>query len=120
MAGCDANYNFVFGDVGAYGSQSDGGVLNNSEMGRRLKTKTLGTPLSKILPNGGPLMPHYAIGNEAFPIHENIMHLYPGLKFTPEQTHFNYRILTSRWSILRGTIHMIPKNAEKVVLACLI
>lgn len=79
MAVCDANYNFVFGDVGANGSKSDGGVLNNSELERRLKTNTLG-----ILPNGGPFIPHFAIGDEAFPLHNNIMRPYPGSNLTPE------------------------------------
>lgn len=133
MAGCDADYMFVFVDVGAYGFQSDGGVLNNSELGRRLKTNNLGIPPPHNLPYGGPMIPHYAIGDEAFPLHENIMRPYPGLNLTPQQTHFNYRIsrarmtieisfgiLTSRWRILRKNIDMMPKNAEKVVLGCLI
>lgn len=108
-------------------------MLNNSEKGRRLKTNALGIPPPQHLPRGGALVPHFALRDEAFPLHENIMRPYPGANLTPEQAHFNYRIsrarmsieisfgiLTSRWRILRGTIDMAPKNAEVVVLGCLV
>lgn len=133
IAGCDADYKFVLWMLEPT-DRSDGGVLNNSELGRRLnKSNQLGIPPPQNLPYGGPVVPHYAIGDEAFPLHENIMRPYPGLNLSPQQTHFNYRIsrarmtieisfgiLTSRWRILRGTIDMLPRNADKIVLGYII
>lgn len=36
MACCDAKYNFTLIDIGAYGSESDGGILNTSVFGQQL------------------------------------------------------------------------------------
>ena len=44
MAVCDANYNFVLVDIGAYGSQSDGGIFRNSVLGQRLENDLLELP----------------------------------------------------------------------------
>lgn len=38
---CDANKNFVYVDIGAYGGQSDGGVLSYSTLGKMLEENTL-------------------------------------------------------------------------------
>ncbi|XP_025157315.1 uncharacterized protein LOC112589204 isoform X1 [Harpegnathos saltator] len=41
LAVCDAHYNFIMLNVGAEGSQSDGGIFQSSEMGRRLSDGSL-------------------------------------------------------------------------------
>lgn len=41
MAACNRRYKFTLVDVGAYGSESDGGILARSEFGKRLDTSTL-------------------------------------------------------------------------------
>ncbi|XP_025602142.2 putative nuclease HARBI1 [Athalia rosae] len=42
LAICDAHYNFLMVDIGAEGSQSDGGIFQSSELGQHLEGKTLG------------------------------------------------------------------------------
>lgn len=84
LAACDSQYRFVLVDVGAYGSQSDGGVLDNSEFGRRLKDGSLGLPPPEPLDNR--LFPYFAVGDAAFPLHRNIMRPYPGHNLTTTQT----------------------------------
>jgi len=40
----DANYNFMFVDVGCQGRISDSGVFTNTELYKKLETKTLSLP----------------------------------------------------------------------------
>jgi len=40
----DANYNFMFVDVGCQGRISDSGVFTNTELHKKLETKTLSSP----------------------------------------------------------------------------
>ncbi|XP_037810625.1 protein ALP1-like [Lucilia sericata] len=130
MGVCDANYTFTAVDIGAYGSQSDGGVLTHSDFGRLLRSENLNFPADTILPNSEVMFPYYLVGDAAFPLKSYIMRPYPGLLLCDEKQNFNKRlsrarrtienafgILTARWRILRGTLNMLPESAEKVVCA---
>ena len=44
MAVVDANYEFIYVDVGCNGRVSDGGVWGNSTLSKRLEAKTAGVP----------------------------------------------------------------------------
>jgi len=41
MAVCDANYRFICVNVGASGSESDGGIFGRSSFGKKVKTHFL-------------------------------------------------------------------------------
>ncbi|XP_046806610.1 protein ANTAGONIST OF LIKE HETEROCHROMATIN PROTEIN 1-like [Lucilia cuprina] len=58
MGVCDANYTFTAVDIGAYGSQSDGGVLNQSDFGRLLRSENINFPADTILPNSEVMFPY--------------------------------------------------------------
>ncbi|XP_017466768.1 PREDICTED: uncharacterized protein LOC108359422 [Rhagoletis zephyria] len=68
LACCDANYTFTFIDIGAYGSQSDGGVLWNSGFGQRLFHDQLDLPEDDFLPDSNIKFPHYFVGDAALPL----------------------------------------------------
>jgi len=85
-----------------------------------------------ISSSSGPL-PYVFIGDAAFPLMENMMRPYPGLNLINEQHIFNYRlsrarrmiencfgILVIRWRVLYKKMVMKPKNAQNVILACVI
>ena len=89
----DANYNFMFVDAGCQGIISDSSVFTNSELCKKLETNIL--CLSQPIPLNGrdKSVPYFFIKDEAFPLSENVMNVYPGQqrKGTKERI-FIYRI----------------------------
>ncbi|XP_065155512.1 uncharacterized protein [Atheta coriaria] len=51
MAWTDADYKFVYIDVGSYGTASDSEIFKTSEMGKRLSENRLNIPSGRYLPN---------------------------------------------------------------------
>jgi len=61
----DADLKFVTVDVGAYGKQSDGGVLRYSALYQSLVTRSLKLPEDTVLPNSETTLPYVFVGDEA-------------------------------------------------------
>ncbi|XP_060845266.1 uncharacterized protein LOC132924841 [Rhopalosiphum padi] len=100
MAVADANYKFIMIDVGAYGKDSDGGILSNSNILKRLENKTLKLPYPKKLPNSNVTGPYTFIADEAFPLRTYIMRPYPRRLLNDEnKSYFNYRLSRARMTI---------------------
>jgi len=74
----DANYNFMFVDIGCQERISDSGVFTNTELYKKLETKTLCLPQPVPLNGTEKSVPYFFIGDEAFPLSENLMKVYPG------------------------------------------
>ena len=138
MALVDANYKFIYVDIGDYGHKADGTVFRNSLFGQKFMDKTLGIPPEtevKDFENRGPL-PHHIVADEAFPLRPDLMRPYPrgtGPRLSREEQIFNYRlsrarrivenafgILVQRWRIFSKVINLFPENVERLIKACLI
>lgn len=133
MAVCDARYQFTLFDVGAYGSDSDGGILSRSTFGKALYEGTLNLPKGRArLPGSDKETPCYFVGDEAFQMSINIMRPYPGRTLNDQRRIFNYRlsrarrtientfgILAARWRILRRPIIAGPEVVDKFVVAAM-
>lgn len=91
LAVCDYQYQFILVDIGAQGRQSDGGVLRNSQMGKRLYRNELNFPADKPIVEHGENLPHFIVGDEAFPLTNQIMRPFPGNFLSQEKRIFNYR-----------------------------
>ncbi|XP_055708647.1 uncharacterized protein LOC129804905 [Phlebotomus papatasi] len=128
---CDAECNFIFVSIGSYGSQSDSSVFNYSEIGRAINNKEICWPTPKNLPNSTIPYNYFIIGDEAFPLSENLLRPYSGQNLPVDKENFNKRlsiarntiertfgILSNRFRILRGEIRTLPKHAESFVKAC--
>ncbi|GLV33182.1 uncharacterized protein CBL_10529 [Carabus blaptoides fortunei] len=130
MASCDADLNFTMIDIGAYGSQSDGGIFNNSTFGRVIQTGNISLPVDKPLPGTHIVVPHFLVADEAFPLKSYIMRPHPGISLNREKRIYNYRlsrarrtientlgILASQWCIFRTNIIADVQNVETIVAA---
>ncbi|XP_039967913.1 protein ALP1-like [Bactrocera tryoni] len=133
MAVSDANYVFTYVDVGALGSQNDGGIFARSAFGKKLLNGTLEVPSDTNLPGTTNSFPYYYVGDSAFPLKPNLMRPFPGRHLPEDKDKFNlalsrarvhienaFGILANRWRVLHTTIHACPKNADKIVLATVV
>ena len=136
MALVDANYKFIYVDIGEYGSNADSSVFKASSFGKQYLQHELGVPGDKYLPNyhtDYPI-PHVFVADEAFPCLPIIMRPFP--KANPntlprEQSVFNYRlssarmvventfgIFMQRWRLFDRKVPLEEDHVDKVVGAC--
>lgn len=112
----DDDYNFTAVDIGRYGSCSDGGIFDRSNLKRALKEKKLNIPEGSVI-----------LGDEAFALTEYLMRPYPRCRVkTYEEKAYNYRhcrarrivlafgILSSRFRIYRRPINLNASTVCKV------
>ena len=131
MAVCNAQYCFTHVDIGAYGSQSDGGIFRNSEFGRRLTNDLLPLPQPASLPQSEIPVPYYFIGDEAFPPKKNLMRPFSKASLTNfRRKIYNFRhsrarrvientfgILVARWRIFHRVINAKPDHVDSIIKA---
>ena len=90
MAVVNANYEFIYVDVGANGRVSDGGVWANSTLSRHPEEGTAGLPGDQILGNQR-ILPYVFVGDDAFPLRRYLMKPYPFRNQDDKQRIFFYR-----------------------------
>lgn len=99
MAVCDYRYRFVLVDIGAQGRHSDGVIFRNSEMGRRFESNTMNLPEPNEIYPGGPILPYFLVGDEAFGLKQYIQKPYPGRSqgnLAISKRIYNYRVSRAR------------------------
>ncbi|XP_068692685.1 uncharacterized protein [Montipora foliosa] len=129
LAIADANAKFTAFDLGAAGSQSDGGVFKNGSLGNICKTHNFPAPGhfdQRMLD-----VPCYLLGDEAFALDEHLMKPYPYRSAMGDQKVFNYGlsrarivenafgILCERFRVLLRTLELDVTSAMQVVRACI-
>nr|XP_023025481.1 putative nuclease HARBI1 [Leptinotarsa decemlineata] len=128
----DANYNFLYVDVGCPGRFSDGGVFKNNKFYNKLENKELNIPNPKSVQIPYSIkVPYMILGDQAFDLNEYTMTPFTG---TPPvgsiERIFNYRLSRGRrvvdnafgvansvFRVLRKPILLQSDKAKKVVLA---
>ena len=132
LAACNHRYEFTIVDIGAYGSESDGGIFARSNFGKALDEGRLNLPVEE--PNllfTDIKLPYYFVGDGAFKMTRNLMRPCPGHHLQRNKRIFNYRlsrarrcienafgILAARWRVFFKPIGFLPKDVDKIVLAC--
>ena len=136
MALVDANYKFIFIDIGQYGNNADGPVFMKSDFGYLYLNDLLDIPGPKQLLGAAHLgaLPHVIIADEAFPLKPTIMRSYPRGKnahrLAQEKQIFNLRlsrarrivenafgILAQRFRLYNRRLQLNVENVDKVVKA---
>lgn len=147
LALVNANYEFIFIDVGKNGRHSDGGILEYTKFYDKLSKgelyffmvevffiKTSFFPGQLHLPNNDETEKHLNyvfLGDEAFSLHDHFLKPYPQRGLSLENRIFNYRLsrarnvventfglLAARFRVLHTAIHITdPRNITYVVLA---
>lgn len=131
MAIVNAKCEFLMVQIGTNGRVSDGGVYANTKFSQELAEKKLHIPEASPLPGTSDPVPYVLVGDDAFPLLDNIMKPYSHANLSKEQQIYNYRvsrarnvvertfgILSSRFRILLTTINLSPSKVSKIVLAC--
>ncbi|KAH6928054.1 hypothetical protein HPB50_011007 [Hyalomma asiaticum] len=114
LAVVDSDYKFVIVDVGAYGKQSDGGVLEQSKFGRRLEDGKLYLPRDLDLPNTQTVVDPFKMYKQRGKFWWMSFCMW-SCKWRCAENAFG--ILVTRWRILARTMGEEPKQAEKMVKA---
>lgn len=131
MALVDADYKFLFVDVGTNGRISDGGVFEKTALAAMLENKTLHLPDNKPLPGRTTPQPFVIVADEAFPLKPYIMKPYSARSLNcKERRVYNYRlsrsrrvvenafgILANRFRVFLTKILLKPRRAEQITLA---
>lgn len=129
----DANYNFIYADVGCQGRISDAGVFNNTSFCKSIETCTLNLPPDVSLPGRTVQSPYVFVGDDAFPLLRNILKAYPGIQEKGSANRiFNYRlsrarrtsenvfgILSSVFRVFRKPLLLDPEKATNVTLSAI-
>ncbi|XP_050501018.1 uncharacterized protein LOC126880978 [Diabrotica virgifera virgifera] len=127
----DANYNFIYANVGCQGRISDGGVFNDSYFKECLEENTLNLPPACSLLGRSTDVPFVFVADDAFPLSTNIMKPFAGHQEKGSKNRiFNYRlsrarrvsenafgILSAVFRVLRRPMLLEPETATNVVLA---
>lgn len=133
LALVDAQYKFLFVDIGCYGRYADGGVFNTSSLSSALETESrnvLQIPADCNLPGSDVVSPFVVVADDAFAMKRNLIKPYSARNLTIQKRIFNYRlsrarrvvenafgIMSSRFRIFGKAIPLSPEKVKTVVMA---
>ena len=133
MALVDANYKFMYVNVGASGHTSDAGVWERCGLKTALEENKINIPSGTFLPFSNRQCPYVIVGDDAFPLKKYLMKPFPGRDLPDEKLIFNYRlsrarrtsenafgILAGRFQIFKKPISTSPDNVKDIVLATVV
>ncbi|XP_045215181.2 putative nuclease HARBI1 [Mercenaria mercenaria] len=121
MALVDADYKFIWADVGGKVAASDAQIYNGSELKECIDDGSIGFPPAEPLPNDNEDVPYYLIGDDAFAVRSNMMKPYSHRGMDDDERICDYRlsrarrvvenafgILANRFQVLLTTMNHVP------------
>ena len=106
LALVDADYKFLWVDVGANGSASDAQLFNSCELKEAIERGDINFPDPNPLPIDDQDMPYFLVGDDAFALRTWTMKPFSKRNLSREERLFNYRLSRSRRIVkmLSGTL----------------
>ncbi|CAH1967708.1 unnamed protein product [Acanthoscelides obtectus] len=77
MAIVGPDYKFICVDIGGFGKNSDGGIFETSNMGKRFEQNLTSVPAPRFLPGQNEICSYVLIGDEAFALKPYLMRPFP-------------------------------------------
>lgn len=92
------DYKFLSVDIGGFGKNSDGGIFEASNMGKRFETQMMNVPEPKNLPGQNEPSPHVIIGDEAFALKPYLLRPFPYRQSRSDisKEKYNFRLCRAR------------------------
>jgi hypothetical protein len=131
MALVDADYRFIWVEVGANGASSDAQIFNSCELKEAILDGSIDFPAPEPIVEGDQDVPYFLIGDDAFALRTWMMKPYSVRGLSREQRIFNYRLsrarrvvenafgmLASRYRCLLNVMCQPPDTVSTVTLAC--
>ncbi|KAI8509463.1 hypothetical protein Bbelb_133110 [Branchiostoma belcheri] len=129
----DADYKFVWADIGGLGSASDAQVFNDSELKEAIENGSIGFPDPEPLPNDIQDIPFFIVGDDAFSLRTTLMKPYSRRGMSREERIFNYRILrarrvvenafgilANRFQVMLSTMQHHPSTVKLIITTCVL
>jgi hypothetical protein len=92
----DADYSFIWVEVGANGASSDAQIFNSWELKEAILDGTIDFPAPEPIVEGDQDIPYFIIGDDAFALKTWMMKPYSVRGLSREQRIFNYRLSRAR------------------------
>ncbi len=131
LAVADANYKFVFLDIGRESSAGDTQIFNHCDFKHYIEEDQLHWPGPEPMMNDTEPMPYFLVGDDAFALKEWLMKPYSRRGLDLEERTFNYRLSRARrvvenafellvqvWRCMLETQELQPTKVSVVTLCC--
>lgn len=129
----DADYQFIWVQVGAQGAASDGQIFNVTELREMCENGEIGFPEERPLVDGERKVPYYIVADDAFPLKTYLMKPYSRKQLSHEERIFNYRlsrarftvenafgIMASRFQCLYTALRQQTSTLDSIILCCVV
>ena len=130
LALVDANYRFVYVDVGPPGRAGDAGMFSQSTLKYGLDKNTLNLPPAERVDGIPDKIPYHIVADDAFPLSEHIMTPFTQTNLDKPERIFNYRLarsrrvvenvfglMVNRFQVLLTMVNLSPEKVTQVILA---
>jgi len=130
LALVDANYKFLYVDVGSAGRNGDAGIFADSSLKGAMDRGLLNFPAPYVLPGTEDTCSYHIVGDDAFGLSKNLMKPYSHRNVEKDVRIYNYRcsrarrcvenafgILCSRFRLFLTQIELEPNFVEDLILA---